>query len=196
MIGTGSLPYARLAGVAAALALGAACTNSGLGGQTPTTGVPATGQPTGGGSPGTDCAYVGTWEVVEAKCGTFDINDDWFAIYPTTTMEISDSGAGDGSCDVVFSWSNASCSEVETWEFTAFSGGEVSVKFDGIDTCEPASCTFFGSDASCVEGDRQQGGTQSYGFESLSGSSFGTVGLLEWGYPQCTLDLAAEWSKQ
>lgn len=196
MIGTRTLPFARVGAVAVALAWGAACTNSGLVGTTPTTGVPATGAPAGGTPSGSECEYTGTWAVSTAFCGSFEIDADWFGVYPETTMRITDSGAGDGSCDVAFSWSNAQCAEEEEWQITEITSSSMSVVFNGISTCNPDACTFFGSDASCVVGDRQDGSAVELGFERLQATQIRITGLLQDGYPQCTLDLTTEWVKE
>lgn len=195
MIGTRS--HLKLLTVASALVIGVACTNSGLADQVGLEDSGATGtNPTGGNTGPTSCALAGNWTVSKAWCGTFEIDTDWFAVYPTTEMSITDSGAGDGSCSVAFSWSNAQCAEEEDWAITGSTADTVTIQHDGIATCAPAACTFFGSDDTCSEGDRSSAEAIDYGLETLQATQIRITGLLAEGYPQCTLDLTTEWVQQ
>lgn len=209
----GMRPTTKLLTIAAALALSLACTNSGLQ-DTLTTGTaagtPGTGPGGGPGGTGTgtgngggSCDWTGTWAVSTADCGAFVIDTDWFAVYTETTMVISDSGAGDGSCTVDFSWSGEGCAEEETWEITQSSDTSWSVRFGGIDTCAPDACTFFGNDDTCLVGDRVLATPLTFDVTQLSPTEIEIIGLfgdeelwVESGYPQCTLDLKTTWTKQ
>ena len=193
----GSTPLLKLVSIAAALVIGTACTNSGLQGQV---GLDDSGptltNPTGGNTGPASCDLTGSWVVAKAWCGTFEIDTDWFAVYPTTTMQITDSGAGDGSCDVAFSWSNAQCAEEEDWEITAAGPSSLSIRHGGIATCAPDACTFFGSDDTCIVGDRTAADPVEYDLERLQATQIRITGMLAAGYPQCTLDLTTEWTQQ
>ncbi len=186
----------KLCLAALAVAIGTACTNSGLAQQVGLTDSGATGTATGGQTGPTACTLEGDWAVTKAFCGTFEIDQDWFAVYPTTTMSITDTGAGDGSCAVAFAWSNAQCAEEEDWEITGTTNNTVTIRFGGISSCQPDACTFFGSDDTCSVGDRASADPVEFGLEILQPTQIRITGLLAQGYPQCTLDLVTEWQAQ
>lgn len=188
--------HLKLLTVAFALVLGAACTNSGLADQVGTADSgPTLTAPAGGNTGPSSCELEGSWSISKAWCGTFEIDTDWFAVYPTTQLDITDSGNGDGSCNASFSWSNAQCAEEEDWEITGIDSDALHIRHGGIATCAPASCTFFGSDDTCIEGDRTTADPVSYGLERLQATQIRITGLLADGYPQCTLDLTTEWTR-
>lgn len=183
----------QLLAVAVAIGIGTACTNSGLGQQVGTTAVTDSGTTT---IPTAPVSLVGTWDVSAASCGTFGIDNDWFAVYPQTTMDITDTGNGDGTYFITFRWSNSSCAEVEQWEITETDATQMRILHSGITQCDPADCTFFPTDETCTVGARSQGQATEYEIEESTAGFFRIVGLLAQGYPQCTLDLKTEWTRR
>jgi hypothetical protein len=190
----------RILVIAAALALGVACTNSGLGGGDITADTsPVTGTTTGGTPTGLTCAYQGTWDLAKAFCAGIDLAEEgnFFERYTATSIVVTDSGSEDGTCDVVFNWQGPNCAETEDWEFhTDGAADQLGVRFAGISACNPDSCTFESADDACLIGDRTNANVESFELETVQDGIFRLTGVLAHGYPECVLDFLTEWRRQ
>ena len=124
-----------------AMALLAACANSGLGqvdDDTDTDNAPE----------GT-CPWVGTWTLTTITCGSIPATE-WFDSHSDATLDLTHAAAG--GCDALMTLSGPSCTRTETWSFPAPTGSSVSVTFDGITSCVPNACLFEPYGTSCAVG--------------------------------------------
>ena len=190
----------RILVIATALALGTACTRSGLGeGEVVGDTSPNTGTSTGSTPTGLVCAWEGTWDLAKAFCSQIDLAAEgtFFDRYTATTMVITDTGNGDGNCDVTFHWEGPACAETEIWEISgADAADQMSIRFTGITACNPDSCQFDASDDDCLVGDRTDANVQSFDLDLLQAGQFRLTGLLDFSYPECVLDFITEWRIQ
>jgi len=191
----------RLIAVATAIALGAACTNSGLGGAQDTSPVTATGG--GGTTPGAlSCQWQGTWDMAKAFCGQIDLADpptNYFSTYEQASLVITDSGNADGNCDVVFTWTTAGvCSETEEWEILySDSETELNIRFGGITDCSPADCSFGPDDAdACFIGGNINADAVPHQLEILQDGQIRVIGLLDYSVAPCNIGFMTEWRRQ
>lgn len=176
---------AALGTLASVLAIGAACTNSGLGG-TEDTGKDATGTSGGGG-----CPWEGTWSLAEAACGSFLIGN-WEQTYSSVTLTAT---AGDGGCALVVDWSGDDCGESETMSVAPVTGGgPTEFTSSGITSCAADGCTFDNNDdVGCETGDRAN--TTTVAVDDSTAGRLVFTGFAEHAWTSCTLDFVTTWNK-
>lgn len=104
------------------------------------------------------CPMAGAWKLQNVRCGDDDITADWFLAIDRTSVVITATADG---CSVVTTNENESCREDEQAAWSLGVGNLVNVVSQGVSACEPAGCTFGGSDAACAVGDRAGGYTAS-----------------------------------
>lgn len=105
-----------------------------------------------------DCVWVGTWEVVSAKCGDASFSD-WRSVYDSAILVASHNH--EEGCDLVFTLSNETCTEEATWwadptldatQITIEDNTKDDMPF-GVTYCDPDACQFTNSDIACAVGD-------------------------------------------
>jgi len=177
------------------LAIGLACTNSGLG-DAGTSDSDSDSDSDGGGV-GQQCKWAGDWLLTNVKCSSFDI-DEWFDKYETSRMVISDDGSGTGNCVVDFNWRAAqdACVESESWTMTVTGPNDVDVLFGGITECNPDACVFPNDAETCLIGDRSLATPMTFTFDDSAQGEILTAGLLAPAWEPCTLDLVTTWTLQ
>ena len=124
-----------------AMALLAACANSGLGETDADTDTDTTPEGT--------CPWVGTWTLSTITCGSIPATE-WFGPHTGATLDLSHAAAG--GCDAEMTLSGPSCNRTEHWSFPAPTGPDVTVAFDGIATCQPNACLFEPYGTPCAVG--------------------------------------------
>ena len=183
----------RLCGLATVIALGTACTNSGLS-EPPIT---DTSPDTTGTTPTTSCEWIGTWNLSQAFCQSFDVTSDWFAIYSETRLVIQE-GSAPGECAVSFQWSGNQCTEEEEWTILSSDQDSISIRFGGIVSCSPNACEFWGGEGECLVGDRTQADPMDFELEIFQDGLVRIKGILALGYPSCSpgTNLTTQWSRE
>ena len=140
-----------------------------------------------------DCPWVGTWRLEQLQCGTFDYAE-WFEDHDEATLETTHDAAG--GCAVTATISGASCTRTEGWHFSLPVGVEVAARFDGVESCVPASCAFGPTDPdACAEGALAGSATVRIE-ESVAGAELTAAGLLASTAADCSLDLLTVWARE
>lgn len=178
-----------LAFVAGVLAIGVACTNSGLG-MTQDTSQDSE-------APGNDdddkkgsCAWAGEWALTKVHCGAFEITSTFETLYEGATLKIE---AGDDGCEMVAIWDGGECRERE--RFLVQSGeGDLEFESLGVANCNPDGCTLPAKSTPCEQGDRA--GASNVLVTRSDAETLSFTNFSNHAYPNCTIDFVTTWTKQ
>lgn len=169
------------------------CSNSGLGRELPDSGD-------SGSTPGTvtACPWVGTWDLVDVRCGSFPF-PDWYDIFESARLDVS-LAAGGSSCEVRRVLVGASCRETERMRWGVGESGVVTVASDGVISCAPAGCSY-PTIGTCPEGARAKS-TDSLDWRvdpktsELELTDAQPDGTFVAGAAGCKLDVVTTWARR